>query len=41
MNDELKRKTAETAKLYFDGFEGERPYSLWRSFEMDEGQIDD
>ncbi len=33
MSDELVRKTAETAKLYFDGVPGERPYDLWRSFD--------
>ena len=29
----VKKKTAETAKLYFDGVTGERPYELWRSFD--------
>lgn len=33
MSDDLVKKTAETAKLYFDGVEGERPYDLWRSFD--------
>ena len=31
--DDLKNKTAETAKLYFDGVTGERPYALWRAFD--------
>jgi len=31
--DDLKKKTGQTAQLYFDGFEGERPYDLWRSFD--------
>lgn len=37
MNDdnraELKRKTAETARAYFDGYPWDRPYELWRSFD--------
>ncbi len=33
MSDELVKKTAETAQLYFDGVTGERPYELWRSFD--------
>lgn len=32
-DDVVKKKTAETAKLYFDGVPGERPYELWRSFD--------
>lgn len=35
MSNDLKRKTAETAELYFRGFSGERPYELWRSFDKD------
>jgi 4-carboxymuconolactone decarboxylase len=31
--DELKKKTGETAKEYFDGFPWDRPYELWRSFD--------
>ncbi len=30
---ELKEKTGKTAKLYFDGYKGERPYELWRTFD--------
>jgi len=33
MSDEVVKKTAETAKLYFEGVTGERPYELWRSFD--------
>ncbi len=33
MDDDLKTKTAETAKLYFEGFKDERPFDLWRSFD--------
>ncbi|MBI5439682.1 MAG: carboxymuconolactone decarboxylase family protein [Deltaproteobacteria bacterium] len=35
MSDELAKKTAETAKLYFEGVTGERPYELWRSFDKE------
>ena len=31
--DELKKKTGETAKAYFDGYPWDRPYDLWRSFD--------
>ena len=33
MSDDVVKKTAETAQLYFDRVEGERPYELWRSFD--------
>ena len=33
MSDEVVKKTAETAKLYFEGVTGERPYELWRAFD--------
>ncbi len=33
MDEDVKRKTGETAELYFNGLPGERPYSLWRSFD--------
>ena len=33
MSDDLKQKTAETAKAYFDGYPWDRPYDLWRSFD--------
>lgn len=35
MNDDLKTKTARTAKLYFDGYPDERPFDLWRSFDKE------
>lgn len=33
MKEDLKAKTAATAKLYFEGFKGERPFDLWRAFD--------
>ncbi len=33
-DDDLKKKTGETAKAYFDGFPWDRPYDLWRSFDQ-------
>ena len=30
----LKKKTGETAKLYFDGYPWEKAYDLWRSFDQ-------
>ncbi|MEI7450966.1 MAG: carboxymuconolactone decarboxylase family protein [Desulfomonile sp.] len=33
MDEDLKTKTAKTAKLYFDGYPNERPFDLWRSFD--------
>ncbi len=33
MSEDLKEKTAKTAKLYFDGYKDERPFDLWRSFD--------
>lgn len=33
MSEDLKNKTAKTAKLYFDNYTGERPFDLWRSFD--------
>lgn len=35
MSSDLKEKTAKTAKLYFDGFTGDRPFDLWRSFDKE------
>jgi len=35
MTEDLKTKTAKTAKLYFDGYPDERPFDLWRSFDKD------
>ena len=31
--DDLKQRTAATAKQYFEGVTGERPYDLWRAFD--------
>ncbi len=31
--DDLKKKTGQTAKLYFDGYKDDRPYDLWKSFD--------
>ncbi len=31
--DDLKKKTTETAALYFRGAKGEKPFDLWRSFD--------
>ncbi len=33
MSDDLTRKTAETAALYFKGVKSEKPYDLWKSFD--------
>jgi len=33
MDEDIKSKTAKVAKLYFDGYKGERPFDLWRSFD--------
>ncbi len=33
MEEDLKSKTARTAKLYFEGYPDERPFDLWRSFD--------
>ena len=33
MSDDVLRKTAETAALYFKDVSGEKPYELWKSFD--------
>ncbi len=33
MDEDLKAKTARTAKIYFEGYPDERPFDLWRSFD--------
>jgi len=33
MSEEIAKKTAATAALYFNGVEGEKPYELWKSFD--------
>ena len=35
MDPEIIEKTKKTAELYFKGFQGERPFDLWRSFDKD------
>ena len=32
---EIKKKTGETAKKYFEGYKGERPYELWKTFDKE------
>jgi len=33
MNEDIKEKTRRVASLYFDGFQEDRPFELWRSFD--------
>ena len=33
MSNDVSKKTAETAALYFKGVSGEKPYELWKSFD--------
>lgn len=33
MTEDVKAKTARIAKLYFEGYSGERPFDLWRAFD--------
>jgi 4-carboxymuconolactone decarboxylase len=33
MNDDIVKKTKETAALYFEGVKDDRPYELWASFD--------
>ena len=35
MTQDIKGKTRKTADLYFNGWEGETPYKLWREFDPD------
>ena len=35
MSDDVVEKTKKTAALYFDGWEDERPYALWSSFDKE------
>jgi 4-carboxymuconolactone decarboxylase len=35
MSDDLVEKTKSTAALYFDGWQDERPYALWSSFDKE------
>ena len=34
MSDRAVEKTRRTAALYFEGVEDERPYDLWRAFDL-------
>lgn len=38
MDEDLKKKTQETAALYFKGVTGEKPFDLWRSFDPELGR---
>jgi 4-carboxymuconolactone decarboxylase len=38
MDNELKKKTQETAALYFKGVTEEKPFDLWCSFDSDLGK---
>jgi 4-carboxymuconolactone decarboxylase len=33
MGADLKQKTVQTAQLYFEGYQDERPFDLWRAFD--------
>jgi 4-carboxymuconolactone decarboxylase len=33
MADDLKERTRKTAILYFNGWQGERPFDIWQSFD--------
>ncbi|MBI4964948.1 MAG: carboxymuconolactone decarboxylase family protein [Desulfomonile tiedjei] len=35
MGKDLKEKTSETARLYFEGYRDERPFDLWRAFDKE------
>ena len=38
MDDDVKKKTQETAALYFKGVTGEKPVDLWRAFDPELGK---
>lgn len=38
MKDDLIEKTKQTAALYFQGIQGEKPVDLWRSFDSELGK---
>ena len=38
MDEDLKKKTQETAALYFKGVTEEKPYDLWRAFDPELGK---
>lgn len=35
MDQDLKKRTQQTAALYFKGIEDEKPFELWRAFDPD------
>lgn len=35
MDADVVDKTRKTARLYFEGLEGERPFDLWRAFDKE------
>ena len=35
MDDDISRKTKQTAELYFTGVSEEKPFDLWRAFDKD------
>lgn len=35
MSSDIIEKTRQTAQLYFEGVQDERPFDLWRSFDKD------
>lgn len=38
MDDDIKKKTQETAALYFKGVTEEKPFDLWRAFDSELGK---
>lgn len=38
MDDDVKKKTQETAALYFKGVTEEKPFDLWRAFDPELGK---
>ena len=38
MSEDIKEKTRRVASLYFEGWEEERPFDLWRSFDPEFGR---
>jgi len=35
MSNAIKEKTKKTANLYFQGWQGDRPFELWQAFDKD------
>jgi 4-carboxymuconolactone decarboxylase len=38
MSEDIKEKTRRVASLYFEGWQEERPFDLWRSFDPELGR---